>query len=101
LRSQMVSAEQVHGVATIVVGESDAGRGAYANGGSPPVSAADALMTRAVELPMLLCFADCVPVILAAPGPSLAIVHAGWRGALGGIAGACAAHRPLPLSSQR
>lgn len=34
-----------------------------------------------------LSFADCLPVILSAPSGAFAVAHAGWRGALGGIAG--------------
>jgi copper oxidase (laccase) domain-containing protein len=38
-------------------------------------------------VPLALCFADCVPVILVAPGPVVAVVHAGWRGALASLPG--------------
>ncbi len=33
-----------------------------------------------------LCFADCVPVIIASPTGAFAVVHAGWRGVMGSIA---------------
>ena len=36
---------------------------------------------------MLLCFADCVPVVLVAPDGSFAVVHSGWRGSIASIAG--------------
>jgi hypothetical protein len=34
----------------------------------------------------ILCFADCMPIIMAAPNGAFAIAHAGWRGAFGRIA---------------
>lgn len=41
----------------------------------------DALMTNERGLPMLLRFADCVPIMLVDPGHhAAAIVHSGWRG---------------------
>ena len=33
----------------------------------------------------LLCFADCVPVIMATPSGAFAVVHAGWRGVVNKI----------------
>lgn len=40
----------------------------------------DALVVSADRVAALLCFADCVPLVLVAPGGSFAVVHAGWRG---------------------
>lgn len=45
----------------------------------------DGLVTSTPGVAALLCFADCVPVVLVAPGPAVAVLHAGWRGVLGGI----------------
>lgn len=39
------------------------------------------------DVAVLLCFADCVPLIMVSPSGAYAVVHAGWRGAHGGIAG--------------
>ncbi len=86
LTGRLITAEQVHGMASTLVGHPDAGHGAFALGGKPPIPRCDALLTREADLPLLLCFADCVPVVLVAPGPVIAVVHAGWRGALAGIA---------------
>lgn len=90
LRHRLVMAEQVHGDRVVVVGEDEAGSGAYATSGPGPVPGCDALVTTVPNTPLLLCFADCVPVVLVAPGPAVGVVHAGWRGALLGIAGTAA-----------
>jgi len=87
LRSELTFAEQVHGSRIAVVGRALAGAGAYAASGGPPVAATDALLTSCPGLPLALCFADCVPVVLVAPGPVVAVVHAGWRGALASLPG--------------
>ena len=41
----------------------------------------DAIVCTAHNVPVLLCFADCVPVVLVAPG-GFAVVHSGWRARL-------------------
>ena len=48
---------------------------------------ADAVVTAEPHIAVRLSFADCLPLILAAPSGAFAVVHAGWRGALAGIAG--------------
>jgi hypothetical protein len=88
LRDRLTTAEQVHGATIAEVTASGAGAGAFAAGGAPPVPGVDALWTRECGVPLLLLFADCVPVVLARPSvPAVAVVHAGWRGAAAGIAG--------------
>lgn len=89
VRDRLVTAEQVHGVRIAQVRESDAGSGAGAAPGSaPPLPACDALMTLTVGVPLMLFYADCVPVVLVHTEPrAVAVVHAGWRGALAGIVG--------------
>lgn len=91
LRGRLTVAEQVHGACVTLVTDEEAGRGGSARVGPGPVPASDALVTVERGLPLLLCFADCVPVVLLAPGPGVAVVHAGWRGALAGIAGVAVA----------
>ena len=75
--TSIVVPRQVHGVDIVDVALRDPLEGFEADGlfsiGSGPL--------------LLLCFADCVPVVLAGPGPSVAVLHAGWRGVIGGIAG--------------
>jgi YfiH family protein len=46
---------------------------------------ADGLITREPELALVVFTADCVPILLEAPGV-VAAVHAGWRGTAKGIA---------------
>ena len=87
MRGSLVTAEQVHGEAISIVGVGERGRGAYAMRGKRSLPATDALITRVPSVPLLLCFADCVPVVLVAPGPVVAVVHAGWRGALASLPG--------------
>lgn len=45
---------------------------------------ADGVLTRALSTPIAVTTADCAPVVLASTD-SVAVVHAGWRGALAGI----------------
>lgn len=46
---------------------------------------ADAVVVGCADVSALLCFADCVPVIIAAPTGAFAVVHAGWRGVVARI----------------
>lgn len=41
---------------------------------------ADGLVVNAANAAALLCYADCVPVIVVSPTGRFAVVHAGWRG---------------------
>jgi polyphenol oxidase len=89
LRERLTMAEQVHGTSIRTVSGAGVGLGAFARGGSaPPLPATDALLTIEAAAPLMLCYADCVPVVLVATGAvkGVAVAHAGWRGALGGIA---------------
>jgi YfiH family protein len=89
LRDRLTMAEQVHGLTVRVVTGATAGMGAHARPGTPPaVPATDALVTIDESTPIMLCYADCVPIVLVATAPvrGVAVVHAGWRGALAGIA---------------
>jgi len=90
-REHLITAEQVHGDRITVVGPRDAGAGAFARG-KPQVPATDALVTSATGLPLLMLYADCVPVVLVAPSPhpAVCVVHAGWRGVLSGLPGSAA-----------
>jgi len=80
-----VLGRQVHGTAVARVGCVEAGRGAFDHRSGIP--RADALMTTTPGLLAGVLTADCVPIIVLEPStPSIAVVHAGWRGVLAGIA---------------
>ena len=65
---------QVHGTTVLEVEEPGQHRGAEADG----------LITTATGCAIAVTTADCVPVVLVAER-GVAVVHAGWRGLLGGI----------------
>ena len=46
---------------------------------------ADAAVTNRVGCTLSVTVADCAPVAILADGGGLAVVHAGWRGILGGV----------------
>ncbi len=80
----LVVPKQVHGTALVDVRAADA----------PAVEAAqraagegaDGIVVSAPGVAALLCFADCVPVVVVSPTGRFAVVHAGWRGAVAHIA---------------
>jgi YfiH family protein len=88
----LVTAEQVHGDHIAEVGAADVGRGATAASGPAAVPATDALMTSVPGMPLLMMYADCVPVVLVAREPvrAVAVVHAGWKGAFASLPGKAA-----------
>jgi YfiH family protein len=93
LRSRLTMAEQVHGLTVREVAGASAGMGAFARAGeAPSLPATDALVTAEPDTPVLLLFADCVSVVIVATEPvrAVAVVHAGWRGALGRLPAAAA-----------
>ena len=76
---RIVTPEQVHGDRVRQVTEKDAGRGSasYADA----LKGTDALITDVPGLPLLLCFADCTPLLFFDPVHRAAgIAHGGWRG---------------------
>jgi YfiH family protein len=75
--------EQVHG--SIIATLSDEPRRRLA--GAACVGRCDGLMTAEQGLALAVWTADCVPVLLAGGGV-VGAVHAGWRGAAGGIVAA-------------
>lgn len=83
----LTTAEQVHSANVTLIRSGGAG----ARAGGVPVAQTDALVTTTAGVPLLMCFADCVPVILVAPGPAVAVVHAGRRGILSGVVAASVA----------
>lgn len=80
----LTSAEQVHGSSLVQVTLKDRGRGVRSLEDSLP--AVDGLVTKIPKIPLVLFFADCVPLALVHPqSRSIAIVHAGWKGTLENI----------------
>lgn len=75
----VVCAEQVHGNKVAVVTKSDAGSGSAAFSGSIPGT--DALITNSPGIPLMLFFADCVPLFILDPvNKAIGLAHAGWKG---------------------
>jgi polyphenol oxidase len=76
---------QVHGTAVVDIGGLERGRGAFDHRSGIPRT--DALVSRVPGLMIGVLTADCVPLVLVEPStPCVAVVHAGWRGVLAGIA---------------
>jgi hypothetical protein len=76
--ARVVCGRQVHGHQVAVVAASDGGRA---------LAATDALVTDDPRLALMLRFADCAPVLFAAPRVgAVGIAHAGWRGAVARVA---------------
>jgi polyphenol oxidase len=85
-----VFARQVHGSGVRVVGEADAGSGAFSLNDAVPD--ADALVTRSPGVLLAILTADCVPIVLHDPVAGvLACVHAGWRGTVARVSAAALA----------
>jgi YfiH family protein len=74
---QLVSPHQVHGTRVVAVGPAD--RGCL-------IERADALITAAPGVTLMLRFADCVPVWMHDPmRHAVGLAHAGWRGMVAGV----------------
>ena len=87
LLRRLLTANQVHGDNVVTV--ADASARALAEARSELARGADAVVCTAPDVPVMLLFADCTPVVLAAPG-GFAVAHSGWRGTYAGIAGKAA-----------
>ena len=87
---RVVRAEQVHGGLVARVGAGDGGQVA---------PGADALVTDARGVRLMLLFADCVPILFWDP-ETLAVgaAHAGWRGTAARIAESTVATLGRPIS---
>ncbi|HET8630599.1 MAG TPA: peptidoglycan editing factor PgeF [Thermomicrobiales bacterium] len=88
--ADVVAARQVHGARVAAVTAAARGRGARALADALPET--DALVTDAPDLPLLLTYADCTPLLLYDPVRHVAgVAHAGWRGTVADVAGATVA----------
>ena len=80
-----VTAEQVHGDKILVVTTDHIGKGATVY--KEAIKGMDALITNIPDIPLLLFFADCVPVLIVDPvKKAIGVVHAGWKGTVNQIA---------------
>ncbi len=83
--ARTVTCAQVHGTVLARVTEAEAGRGALELGTTLPDT--DGLLTDCKDLPLMLFYADCTPVLLVdTQSSAVAVLHAGWRGSVGRIA---------------
>lgn len=81
---QLVVPSQVHGDVLVEVEDADPVRVDEARVRAK--AGADGLLVFVPQVAALLCFADCVPVVIVSPSGRFAVVHAGWRGVMNGIA---------------
>ena len=82
--TQCIVPNQVHG--THVVEATSAIDADVAQAQQAAGEGCDAVVVGCSNLAALLCFADCLPLILVAPQGGFAVVHCGWRGAVAGLA---------------
>ena len=62
----------------------DRGRGALDYAAA--IEDTDALITNALGVPLMLCFADCVPLLFFdSENGAIGVAHAGWKGTVGRI----------------
>ncbi len=83
LAERLVNPRQVHGDEVVCVRSGD--EASVREAQRLARLGADAVVCTAPDVPVLLCFADCVPVVIACPG-GFAVAHSGWRGTLSRIA---------------
>lgn len=70
----------VHSVTTLVINGQPAGNG--------QLQQADAMITNQSDLPLVMRYADCVPLLMVDPVKrAIGLGHAGWRGTVLGMAG--------------
>ena len=81
----IVTPNQIHGEKIFRVEEIHRGRGSKNYSDSIPET--DALITNVHKLPLMLCFADCVPIFFAdTENLAVGIAHGGWKGTMKKIA---------------
>lgn len=79
---KLINPHQVHGDHLVVLSEQS--NEAWSAAFDEARAGADGVICTVPNVPVLLCFADCVPVILACSG-GFAVVHSGWRGSIARI----------------
>lgn len=76
---------QVHGDVVLELGDPENIDASLSSAGAQALAlqaqdGADGLVVHAQDAAALLCYADCVPVVIVSPTGRFAVVHAGWRG---------------------
>lgn len=87
LLASLVCPHQIHGTDVAHVRGSDPASLAAAR--AEAEAGADVVVCAVPDVPVLLCFADCVPVVLTCPG-AFAVAHSGWKGTIARIAAVAA-----------
>lgn len=82
----LVVPNQVHGTNFVNVPSAEGVRAAMAEA----AEGADGVLVDVPGVAALLNFADCLPLVIVSPSGRFAVAHAGWRGAVAGIAGKAA-----------
>ena len=81
---RFTTCQQVHGSKVVRVTKGLIGSGA--KDFSNTIADTDALITNTSDVPLLLFYADCVPVLLAdLETGAIGLAHAGWRGTVANI----------------
>lgn len=81
---RITTCQQVHGSKVVRVTEELIGSGALDF--STTIKDTDALITNLPDVPLMLFYADCVPVLLAdVESGAVGLAHAGWRGTVANI----------------
>ena len=74
-----VTAQQVHKEKISLVRKEDKGKGAFKY--SKRIAQTDALITDIPGIPLLMCYADCVPIFILDPvKKAIALIHSGRKG---------------------
>lgn len=82
---KIVTTQQVHGDAILRIDTSYLGRGAIDY--EDAIQETDGLITNLPNVPLMMFFADCVPILILDPiKKAIGICHAGWKGTVKKIA---------------
>lgn len=81
----VVACEQVHASRVVCVTKEDCGKGAMT--GDTAIPNCDGLCTNVSNVPLVMFFADCTPLLFYDPVvKAVGIAHGGWRGTVRNIA---------------
>lgn len=83
-KAKLIVPNQVHGTNGVQVASCD--QESFSRASAQAAEGTDYLTVDAADVAAMLCFADCVPVIVVSPTGRFAVAHAGWRGAVARIA---------------